>query len=87
MEVDPPRNNKDKGKKPMQYDEHGNEICDPAQVQPIEDLMSIQLVPGDPEKTIRVGSRLGPELADHRGLSSYRLSEFSSLKVLLQDTG
>ncbi|KAL0378899.1 UNVERIFIED_CONTAM: hypothetical protein Sradi_3195400 [Sesamum radiatum] len=35
----------------------------PTPVQPAEELMSIQLVPGEPEKTTKIGSQLNPTLA------------------------
>lgn len=55
MEIDLPRNSKDNGKKPMKYNEHGNEMREPTRVQPTEELLSIQLVLGDLEKNTRIG--------------------------------
>ncbi|KAL0453914.1 UNVERIFIED_CONTAM: hypothetical protein Slati_1369500 [Sesamum latifolium] len=33
----------------------------PAKVQPAEELLNIQIIPGDPDKTTRIGSHLGEE--------------------------
>ncbi|KAL0378879.1 UNVERIFIED_CONTAM: hypothetical protein Sradi_3193400 [Sesamum radiatum] len=34
----------------------------PAKVQPAEELLNIEIIPGDPDKTMRIGSHLGEEV-------------------------
>ncbi|KAL0440068.1 UNVERIFIED_CONTAM: hypothetical protein Slati_2489800 [Sesamum latifolium] len=48
-----------KGKAPEEKISEATET--PAKVQPTEELLNIQIIPGDPEKTTRIGSHLGEE--------------------------
>ncbi|KAL0400197.1 UNVERIFIED_CONTAM: hypothetical protein Sradi_2363000 [Sesamum radiatum] len=59
MEVDLPI--KEKDKRSVQYDEQGNAV--PARVQPTKELLSIKLIPREPDKTTRIDSQQRPKLA------------------------
>ncbi|KAL0448823.1 UNVERIFIED_CONTAM: hypothetical protein Slati_1438700 [Sesamum latifolium] len=48
-----------KGKAPEEKISKATET--PAKVQPAEELLNIQIIPGDPDKTTRIGSHLGEE--------------------------
>ncbi|KAL0403949.1 UNVERIFIED_CONTAM: Retrovirus-related Pol polyprotein from transposon [Sesamum radiatum] len=48
-----------KGKTPER--ENSEEIETPAKVQPAEELLNIEIIPGNPDKTTRIGSHLGEE--------------------------
>ncbi|KAL0430401.1 UNVERIFIED_CONTAM: Polyprotein P3 [Sesamum radiatum] len=48
-----------KGKAPEEKTSEATET--PAKVQPAEELLNIQIIPGDPDKTTRIGSHLGEE--------------------------
>ncbi|KAL0416874.1 UNVERIFIED_CONTAM: hypothetical protein Slati_3519300 [Sesamum latifolium] len=48
-----------KGKAPEEKISEATET--PAKVQPVEELLNIQIIPGDPDKTTRIGSHLGEE--------------------------
>ncbi|KAL0415761.1 UNVERIFIED_CONTAM: hypothetical protein Slati_3408000 [Sesamum latifolium] len=48
-----------KGKAPEEKISEATET--PAKVQPAEELLNIQIIPGDPDKTTRIGSHLGEE--------------------------
>ncbi|KAL0433781.1 UNVERIFIED_CONTAM: hypothetical protein Slati_2712400 [Sesamum latifolium] len=48
-----------KGKAPEEKISEATET--PAKVQPAEELLNIQVIPGDPDKTTRIGSHLGEE--------------------------
>ncbi|KAL0448564.1 UNVERIFIED_CONTAM: hypothetical protein Slati_1412800 [Sesamum latifolium] len=48
-----------KGKPPE--GENSEEIEIPAKVQPAEELLNIEIIPGNPDKTTRIGSHLGEE--------------------------
>ncbi|KAL2237694.1 UNVERIFIED_CONTAM: hypothetical protein Sindi_0961100 [Sesamum indicum] len=58
MEVDPP--SKESSMDVTQQDSQKGAI--PARVQPAEELLSIQLVPGEPDRISRIGSQLSPTL-------------------------
>ncbi|KAL0458640.1 UNVERIFIED_CONTAM: hypothetical protein Slati_0491200 [Sesamum latifolium] len=51
---------KESSRNSTQQDEQKGTI--PAPVQPIEELLSIQLVPGEPDKITKIGSQLNPAL-------------------------
>ncbi|KAL0445534.1 UNVERIFIED_CONTAM: hypothetical protein Slati_1681300 [Sesamum latifolium] len=48
-----------KGKTPE--GENSEETETPAKVLPVEELLNIEIIPGNPDKTIRIGSHLGEE--------------------------
>ncbi|KAL0417083.1 UNVERIFIED_CONTAM: hypothetical protein Slati_3540200 [Sesamum latifolium] len=48
-----------KGKAPE--GENSEETETPAKVQPVEELLNIKIIPGNPDKTTRIGSHLGEE--------------------------
>ncbi|KAL0320126.1 UNVERIFIED_CONTAM: hypothetical protein Sradi_5274100 [Sesamum radiatum] len=48
-----------KGKAPEE--ETSKEAETPAKVQPTEELLNIEIIPGDPDKTTQIGSHLGEE--------------------------
>ncbi|KAL0394908.1 UNVERIFIED_CONTAM: hypothetical protein Slati_4457000 [Sesamum latifolium] len=48
-----------KGKAPE--GENSEETETPAKVQPAEELLNIEIIPGNPDKTTRIGSHLGEE--------------------------
>ncbi|KAL0439539.1 UNVERIFIED_CONTAM: hypothetical protein Slati_2436900 [Sesamum latifolium] len=48
-----------KGKTPE--GENSEETKTPAKVQPTEELLNIEIIPGNPDKTTRIGSHLGEE--------------------------
>ncbi|KAL0449956.1 UNVERIFIED_CONTAM: hypothetical protein Slati_1552000 [Sesamum latifolium] len=48
-----------KGKAPEEKNSEATET--PAKVQPAEELLNIQIIPGDPDKTMQIGSHLGEE--------------------------
>ncbi|KAL0439329.1 UNVERIFIED_CONTAM: hypothetical protein Slati_2415900 [Sesamum latifolium] len=48
-----------KGKAPEE--ETSEETETPAKVQPAEELLNIEIIPGSPDKTTRIGSHLGEE--------------------------
>ncbi|KAL0444708.1 UNVERIFIED_CONTAM: hypothetical protein Slati_2193500 [Sesamum latifolium] len=48
-----------KGKAPE--GENSEEIETPTKVQPAEELLNIEIIPGNPDKTTRIGSHLGEE--------------------------
>ncbi|KAL0431904.1 UNVERIFIED_CONTAM: hypothetical protein Sradi_0816400 [Sesamum radiatum] len=48
-----------KGKTPE--GENSEETETPAKVQPAEELLNIEIIPGNPDKTTRIGSHLGEE--------------------------
>ncbi|KAL0434293.1 UNVERIFIED_CONTAM: hypothetical protein Slati_2763600 [Sesamum latifolium] len=58
MEVDP--HNKESSRVPTQQDDQKGII--PACVQPAEELLSIQLMPGELAKITKIGSQLSPTL-------------------------
>ncbi|KAL0355723.1 UNVERIFIED_CONTAM: hypothetical protein Sradi_4019200 [Sesamum radiatum] len=48
-----------RGKAPER--ENSEEMETPAKVQPAEELLNIEIIPGNPNKTMRIGSHLGQE--------------------------